>query len=132
METINLTKLASIIAAYKNCVQANSKEWQEKHKDYIDSECEKLPSGSGIDSGTQLILEDCTPEKLVFTLDFHNMNENGYYDGWTSFKLIVTPSFSGYNLKITGKDRNQVKDYLYDLFYSLFSIGNEVNQFTHF
>jgi hypothetical protein len=46
------------------------------------------------------------------------MDENGYYDGWTNHKLIVKPelSESGFDLHITGPDKNFVKDYLYDLF----------------
>lgn len=46
------------------------------------------------------------------------MNEAGFYDGWTEHKVIVTPSLgSDYYMKVTGKDRNQVKDYIGDRFY---------------
>jgi len=29
---------------------------------------------------------------------------------------IVRPSFNGINIKITGRNRNEIKDYLYDVF----------------
>jgi len=45
------------------------------------------------------------------------MNENGYYDGWTSHTVTVTPGWNGPELRITGRDRNQIKDYLYDTFH---------------
>ena len=37
--------------------------------------------------------------------------------GWTEPTIVVTPTLSsGFNLKITGRDRNQIKDYLGELF----------------
>ena len=78
---------------------------------------DELPSGSGIDSGCKIDLDSSTSEKIVITFGFHHMNDGGYYDGWTEHKLTVKPSFLfGIDLKISGRDRNQIKDYLYDLF----------------
>jgi hypothetical protein len=77
-----------------------------------------LPSGSGIDCGTELDRAACKPGKLVFTFSYHHMNEAGMYDGWTEHTLIVTPSFDGIDLRITGRDRNQVKEYLYDIYHN--------------
>jgi hypothetical protein len=69
------------------------------------------PSGSGIDAGVKL-LDNSTPHKLVFSCDFHHMNEGGYYDGWTRHCAVVTPTFSGISVRITGRDRNGIKDNL--------------------
>lgn len=44
------------------------------------------------------------------------MNECGYYDGWTAHTITVTPSFSGFNLLISGRDRNDIKAYIRDTF----------------
>jgi hypothetical protein len=44
------------------------------------------------------------------------MNDAGYYDGWTEHTVVVTPSFNGLNLRISGSNRNQFKDYAYDCF----------------
>lgn len=77
-----------------------------------------LPSGSGIDCGTKLD-ESSTSERLVFTFGFHHMDECGFYDGWTEHKAIVTPtltSHSGFKLRITGRDRNDIKEYLHQVF----------------
>lgn len=85
--------------------------WEEK----VEKIMETAPSGSGIDSGTKLLEEECRPEKLVFSCDYHHMDEHGYYDGWTEHKAIVTPSLQwNYNLRLTGRDRNGIKDYLQD------------------
>jgi len=45
------------------------------------------------------------------------MNENGYYDGWTDHVIHVTPSLTqGFSLRITGTNRNGIKDYLVDIY----------------
>jgi hypothetical protein len=110
-------EFATTLQAYRNCVASGNTEWQGKHLDKLERLSEELPSGSGIDSGTKFDIDASTPNKLVFTLGYHHMNDTGYYDGWTEHRLIVTPDLaSGYNLKITGRDRNQIKDYLYDVY----------------
>lgn len=96
-------------------------------KEYSDAAIEKLkrlqeeylPYGSGIDSGCEIDIEKSTPDKIVITFGFHHMDENGYYDGWTEHKAIVTPSLSWeFNLQITGKNRNYIKCYLLELFHA--------------
>ena len=84
---------------------------------------EWMPRGSGIDCGTKLDVEKSTRTKLVFTFDYHHMNEDGYYCGWSSHKLIVTPTFDDFDLKIIGQHPSKQKhqtdwfhDYLYDTY----------------
>ena len=84
------------------------------HEDTISKIMQGAPSGSGIDSGTKLLISN--RKKLVFQADYHHMNDGGYYDGWTEHKITVTPAFSGFDLRISGRDRNQIKDYLYEVF----------------
>lgn len=82
-----------------------------------------MPSGSGIDCGTKLDFEKSTPIKLVFTFDYHHMNEGGYYCGWSSHKLIVTPTFDDFNLKIIGQHPSKQKhqtDIFHDYLYSTY------------
>jgi hypothetical protein len=49
------------------------------------------------------------------------MDENGYYDGWGDYKVNVCPDFiNDFTLSIVGKNRNNIKDMIYDCFdYSL-------------
>jgi len=117
MENINVQDLSSAISGFQQC----KGDYKDKHEDYINECLEILPSGSGIDNGVKLDLNLSSPEKIVFTLGFHHLHENGYYDGWTEHKVIIVPSLQHrYNLKITGKDRNFTKDYLHNLFSDLF------------
>lgn len=105
------------IARTINALETCNLEWEEKHKDALDQIMKTAPSGSGIDSGTKLLIDECKPDKLVFQMDFHHMDEHGYYDGWTEHKVTVRPCLSfSVRINIGGRDRNQIKDYLYDVF----------------
>lgn len=76
-----------------------------------------LPSGSGIDRGTIIDRERSRPDRIVLVCSFHHMNEHGYYDGWTDHEVIVRPSLAwGFTLRVTGRDRNGIKDYLHDVY----------------
>lgn len=78
-----------------------------------------MPSGSGFDSGTKLDYSKSNTERLVFTTEFHHMNDAGYYDGWTTHTVTVRPSFTGLDVVVSGRDRNQIKDFIADVFYNL-------------
>lgn len=116
-------EIASLIQARETCIERGNKDWQNKHTEMLEYIArDVMPSGSGIDSGTKIDLPECKPERLVFTVAYHHMNEGGYYDGWTEHSLIVTPSLQfGFNLRITGRDRNQIKDYLHDVYHTALS-----------
>lgn len=94
------------------------REWIERHKDAADALCDHyMPSGSGIDNGTKIDWDRSKPERIVFNTSYHHMNDGGYYDGWTDHNVIVMPSLiHGMSIRITGRDRNLVKDYLHGCF----------------
>lgn len=110
--------LARAIGAKARCEQSNNSEWTTRWTDRIDQLLELFPSGSGFDKGTKLD-DSSTPERLVFNTAFHHMNEGGYYDGWTEHQVIVTPSLEmDFHLRITGRDRNDIKDFIADSFHN--------------
>lgn len=110
-------EISSKLMAIDNCIKSQNWEWKERHEEVLAAIIDTAPSGSGIDNGIELLVSESTPEKLVFSCDFHHMNDAGFYDGWTEHKVIITPSFyCGINIRITGRDRNDIKDYLADVF----------------
>jgi hypothetical protein len=124
MQTLNISKFARHFATLQRQLASTTIDpiHAENTRDAIDKLCELLPHGSGIDSGIKFDSKNSKPDRLIFTFGFHHMNENGYYDGWTDHALIITPCLQdGYNLRITGRNRNDIKDYLYGLFYDLFT-----------
>lgn len=117
MKTIKrYTALAKAIGSMKRCEAAGNTEWADKHANAILALMDSAPSGSGIDSGTKL-LDESTSNRLVFGVDFHHMDEGGCYDGWTEHKVVVTPAFEiGFDLIVTGRDRNGIKEYLGEVY----------------
>lgn len=62
----------------------------------------------------------------MFETSVHHMNPDGYYDGWTEHTVTVTPSFIGrFDLKVSGRDRNGIKDYIAEVFGSVLSAVGE-------
>lgn len=108
-------EIAAIVVAYKRCIEKGN-EFAANHKCSLNQFEELLPSGSGIDRGTKIEIDECEENKLVLSFGYHHMNAGGMYCGWTEHKMIITPSFDGFNSNITGRNQNQVKDYLYDTF----------------
>jgi hypothetical protein len=50
-------------------------------------------------------------------VEYHHMDENGSYAGWSTYKVVVTPSLAfGINVAVRGRDRNQTKEYLAEVY----------------
>lgn len=111
-------RLASLLDSADRCDAANNTEWATRHRNTLRALVKQhMPSGSGFDSGTKLDEDASTPDKLVFLTSFHHMNDCGMYDGWTEHKVTVTPSLAfGYDLRVSGRDRNGIKDYIAETF----------------
>jgi hypothetical protein len=110
--------LASHIGAYRNCIVSGNVEWKDRHREAIEQIArDVLPSGSGIDSGTTIDIERSTQDKIVMSTAFHHMDDEGFYDGWTEHRIIARPSFiDALTLSISGRDRNDIKEYLAQTF----------------
>jgi len=111
--------LANCVQAYNNCKRENKTDWMDKWEREINAIVEDFfPHGSGFDSETTLNLDESTGEKLVFETQYHHMSY-GMYDGWTEHTITVKPSLVfGFHIKISGKDRNGIKDYIREMFSS--------------
>lgn len=126
MKKINVYLLSNAIAAIKQVKE----DYRQPHEDLLQELLELLPHGSGIDTGIKLNEYETKKDKIYFDLSFHHMDENGYYDGWTDHNLIITPSLSdGYNIRITGRNRNNIKEYLYDTLLEYFYYDSTVNYY---
>ena len=114
------SELAQAIQWYNDTTDGKRDDWNQKAEEKIRELEKQLPYGSGFDNGSKVNLEQSKTQRIVIDTAFHHMNENGYYDGWTEHQVIVTPCLKyGYSLRITGRNRNQVKDYIFDMFDNL-------------
>lgn len=119
--TTVLSALASALVARANCIKLGNTEWENNHSATIDQLARDfLPSGSGFDSGTKVNLDQSNGEtRIVLTTSYHHMNEGGMYDGWTDHTVTIRPCLlHEFTLTISGRDRNQFKDYAYEVFNS--------------
>lgn len=119
--------IARKMNAITNCVKSGNTEWEVKHADHIEEIVKnQMPSGSGIDTGTKFDFAKSTENKLIFTFEYHHMNDSGMYDGWTNHVLTIKPSLTfGFDMTISGSNRNQIKDYLYEVYRN--ALEEEVN-----
>jgi hypothetical protein len=94
-------------------VVENERRWDDTLTDLI-KDC--LPSGSGFDAGTTFNEELSTDHKLVFDTQFHHMDDGGYTK-WTSHRVTIRSSFiSGFEIKVSGPNYRDIKDYIADTF----------------
>jgi hypothetical protein len=109
--------IVSTLDAYRHCCDNENHEWSARHWSTLKTLESLLPSGSGIDSGTTIDTEKSTSEKLVLNTAYHHMNDAGYYDGWTEHTVTVRASLLfELNITISGRNRNDIKDYLHEVF----------------
>lgn len=113
-------ELASRFIAYQSCIKNGNAEWRDKHKEVIEQIISSLPHGSGIDGNTSFDYTNSKPNKLFINSEYHAMDDNGMYDKWITFKLILEPSWDGFDITIKdnfGSKYQFLKDYLVEIFY---------------
>lgn len=112
--------IAQKVVAIDNCRVARLDDWLERHTETLEAFMRNgAPSGSGFDDGTRLDLECSNARRLVFVTAFHHMGEHGSYDGWTEHTVTVRPSLAlGFELTISGRDRDGIKEYIADVFHN--------------
>jgi len=123
-------EMAALIGARIACYKSDDKhEWYLKHTERLEKLLDFLPHGSGLDYTWHYDYNKSHSDKIVLTMSYHAMDENGFYSGIIDFTVKVTPSLqSGFNLLITGNfnEYQDVKDYLYDILYDAFDSVVEI------
>lgn len=103
MNTIG-AQLARLADARLRCIEKNVPNWKEIHTRTINKIMEeKMPHGSGIDGGNRFDFERSNGRKLIIHSSYHKMDENGMYDGWIDYNIVVTANLMfGLNVNIVG------------------------------
>lgn len=110
-------ELSTKAMAIHNCQKSGHKEWEQIHADDIKWLIEQfMPSGSGFDSGTKMDITQSNDKRLQFYTSFHHINENGMYDGWTEHSVVVAATFQGFDINISGRNKNDIKEFILDCF----------------
>ena len=91
-----------------------------------------LPHGSGFDCGWQHIKTQKNGSE-VFESHYHNMNQNGYYDGYTKMRLTIPQKINDFRLTLSGGKQKYMdyatRDYMIDTIYEALK-GIKVFTFT--
>ena len=104
--------LSESLAALRNC-EAKGFAYAETWRDRLEQAArDLLPSGSGFDSGCAIDIDGSRADRVTIETAFHHMNPHGFYDGWTQHKIHLTPAFGGFDMRVTGRDRNGIKEYI--------------------
>jgi len=113
--------IAGLVDARNRCVRMDNGNWQANHEQTLfEIETHHLPHGSGFDMGTTIDLEKSNHQKIILYSHYHKMDENGMYDRWIDFRVIVTPNLQfDFDLKFVGNFRRDQD--LREYFYSEFS-----------
>ena len=118
--TTNIARISQLLQAMDNCERNSNTKWLSIWRDELYRiQKEVLPNGSGFDLGTQIIEDECRKNRIVFNTSFHHMDEHGSYDGWSSHHVIVTPAFDGFDIKVDGANRRQIREYIGDVFHDV-------------
>lgn len=119
---MNVVQAIAHACEAKRTCEATGNDWRhiwEERLARIEREC--LPSGSGFDIGCT-IDRDSNSQRVTIETAFHHMHESGMYDGWTEHKVILTPDLvRGFNIRVTGRNRNGIKDYIADAMHDALS-----------
>jgi len=117
--------IARKVVAINNCRAAGLDNWRERHTEELEAFVrDGAPSGGGFDCGTRIDLdsERSNARRLVFTTAFHHLDEHGSYDGWTEHIVTVRANLAlGFELTVSGRNRNGIKDYIADMFHDWLS-----------
>ena len=119
--------LVAACEALRACQASPNHPWTSRWASLLDSiEANLLPSGGGFDNGTKIDREATNARRISLTFDFHHMNENGFYDGWTSHKVTISPTFRGVEVRVSGSNKSEIRDYASEVFASLFTESNRI------
>lgn len=125
--------LVTAITTLKRIKENNPDSPYVQHwEDYVEFLEDKLPSGSGFDNGTKVEADLVKEDRLIFKTDFHHMDGNGFYTGWTNHTVMVKPllCLPHFDVRVTGRNKNDIKDYIATVFHSVLS--EEVPNFNTF
>ncbi len=103
------------VALEQSTVNGN-REWVERWKARLNKLVDHIPSGGGIDKGPRR-LEDIIvmSDAIRFDVGFHHMSDNSYYDCWTEHTVTIRPAFDGISVRISGRNRRDIKAYLFEV-----------------
>lgn len=118
MATINLRDLANLVTIYSICKDRDIDEMDKCHRS-ISTMIATLRGSRGIINSILFNLENSSPDMLLFSVFICWPGEQNMIE----HTVKIRPSFTeGFLLTISGRNRNEVKTYLVDIFHEIFYV----------
>jgi len=109
-------KLCECLMMRRDYLEINNSKMANKWKEQIQKIMDSAPHDSGFDNGTELSYDLGKYGGFTFTTSFHHM-DSGHYDGWTEHLVKVKPHLRfGFVLEITGRNKHNIKEHIYEVF----------------
>ena len=110
-------KMYQKIAQAAEMLHCGTQQYEERAEERVAELEKKLPSGSGIDSGTKIDRGPTNANRIVLLVDYHHMNDLGFYVGWATYTVTVNASLAwGIEIQAEGGDAD-TREYLEEVFY---------------
>lgn len=116
-----MTRPQTMAAAFVSCetallnsVENGNPEWVTRWQTRIAKLVEVIPRGSGIDRAPRKRSDiEVMPSVIRFEIGYHHEDDGGFY-GWTDHVITIRPAFDGLDVRVSGRNRRNVKDYLHE------------------
>ncbi len=108
----NLEKLALAFQAKEVCKDS---EILDRWEVLIEKILCTLPSGGGF-AGTEV--KEVSSKKVILATEFYHVSQNGHREGVTSHRITFTPTLVGTDIKVSGRNFNDVKSYIAEVFHN--------------
>jgi hypothetical protein len=109
-------KMASLLAEYNKYIGENEQKRMLRRaiEEFV---AEYMPKGGGWKDGTSIDLTESNDSEIVLRGTYYHVISYGNYGAPTEHKILIDASLSrGFKVKVTGRDKNDVKDELYERF----------------
>lgn len=123
---INLAKLTDYFIYWKDANQCLDKKWVVPSKARLSELLEPLPRSNGLDAGVVFDWNRSKPNKFIFSFNYYYRDKRGDRSGWTRHQLIITAGyFNKFYMRITGRNKNKMKESLLTLFNEIFEVDHD-------
>lgn len=103
---------ASVQEALDNCKKSGNTEWLERWRLRFAKLVDHVPTWSGMPLEPSDV--EVTSAAIRYEVSYHHMNDTGYYDGWTEHTVVVRPAFESVDVRVSGRNRQDVKELIHE------------------
>ena len=114
MKTTLVSALINTSKLIDNYKSSDHTDWAAFHEEKLAKLCrDHLPRGIGVFG---VSVAATTDTKAVFYCLYRHTDKHGYFVCNTAYRIVVRPTFTGLAIRVLGRNKYNVKEYLADQF----------------